>query len=205
LAYFGPNHPQTAHNLIVLGRALVYEKRYDEAVDLLQRALTIQERVYGPVSRQVASAVNELANTAFHRGRFDEAEAGFTRMLSIYRTVFKNGHYLIGIALSNLAGISMQRKDFTQAEQLYREAYVGTIAPDHLNVGITNIKLGRALLRQQRCAEAEPHTLQGYTILSKQASPSVSWLRNARTDLVAIYDALHQPDRARRFQAELAK
>ena len=208
LAYYGPDHPQTAHNLIVLGRALVYEQRFEEANSLLGRALTIQERVYGPVSRQVASALNDLANTAFHRGQFDAAEAGFSRMLAIYRTVYKNHHHLIGIALSNLAGVSMQRGQFAHAEQLYREAleaYTGTIAPDHLNVGITNIKLGRSLLKQQRFAEAEAPTLKGYTILAKQANPSVSWLRNARTDLVTIYDSLHEQEKAKPFRAELAK
>jgi len=208
LPYYGPNHPQTAHNLIGLGRALVMEKRFDEAVTLLQQALKIQERVYGPVSRQVASAANELASTALGRNQLDEAEAGFSRMLAIYRAVYSNGHYLIGIALSNLASVSMQRKDFAHAEQLYREAlqaYAKTLPAEHINVGITNIKLGRALLRQQKYVEAELHSLQGYTILSKQANPSVGWLKNARTDLGEIYDALHQPDKARRFRAELAE
>jgi serine/threonine-protein kinase len=102
----------------------------------------------------------------------------------------------------------MQRKDFAHAEQLYREAlqaYAKTLPAEHINVGITNIKLGRALLRQQKYVEAELHSLQGYTILSKQANPSVGWLKNARTDLGEIYDALHQPDKARRFRAELAE
>jgi serine/threonine-protein kinase len=73
-----------------------------------------------------------------------------------------------------------------------------------MNVGITHIKLGRALVRQQRYTEAEPHSLKGYAILSKQANPAVSWLRNARTDLVSIYDALGEPDKAKPFRAELA-
>jgi len=208
LAYYGPNHPQTAHNLIGLGRALVMEKRLDEAVDPLQRALAIQERVYGPVSRQVASALNELASTALARDQLEEAKAGFSRMLAIYRTVFHNHHYLIGIALSNLASVSMQRKDYARAEQLYREAlamYGQTISPDHMTVGIVEIKLGRALLRQQRYGEAEGYTLTGYANLKKQANPAVSWLHNARTDLVAIYEALHEEDQAKRFQAELIK
>jgi serine/threonine-protein kinase len=129
-------------------------------------------------------------------------------MLAIYRTVFHNHHYLIGIALSNLASVSMQRKDYARAEQLYREAlamYGQTISPDHMTVGIVEIKLGRALLRQQRYGEAEGYTLTGYANLKKQANPAVSWLHNARTDLVAIYEALHEEDQAKRFQAELIK
>jgi hypothetical protein len=35
----------------------------------------------------------------------------------------------------------------------------------------------------------------GYNLV-KQANPAVTWLQNARTDLVAIYEALHEQDRA---------
>ena len=48
-------------------------------------------------------------------------------------------------------------------------------------------QLGRALVGQQRYAEAERELLTGYEILTKQTSPSVSWLRSAREDLVELY------------------
>jgi serine/threonine-protein kinase len=206
LAYYGPEHPQTAHNYTVLGRALVYEKRFDEAAEFLQKALAIQERVYGPDSPQAASALNELGSTALWRNQFDQAEADFSRMIEIYRKVYNNHHYLIGIALSNLAGVSIQRKQYARAEQLYREAlqaYDGTLPPDSLNVGITQIKLGRALLFLKNYNDAEKYSLNGYGILTKQANPSVSYLQTARADLAEIYDALHQPGEARRFRQEL--
>jgi serine/threonine-protein kinase len=74
-----------------------------------------------------------------------------------------------------------------------------TLPADHLNVGITSIKLGRALLRQNRVGEAENHSLAGYRILSKQTSPSVTWLKTAREDLAAIYRAMGQPEKAAGF------
>jgi tetratricopeptide (TPR) repeat protein len=127
-------------------------------------------------------------------------------MLEIYRTVYNNHHYLIGIALSNLAGVSVQKQDYARAEQLYREAlqaYAGTLPAHHLNVGITNVKLGHALVNEKKYVEAEGHLLSGYEILTKQANPQVSYLRNARTDLVTAYAALNQPEKAERFRKEL--
>lgn len=38
---------------------------------------------------------------------------------------------------------------------------------------------------------------------SKRANPSIKHLQNARADLVTIYEALNQPDKARRFRAEI--
>jgi len=78
------------------------------------------------------------------------------------------------------------------------------LPPDHLNVGIGRIKLGRALLRQGRFAEAAVETRAGYDILIKHANPAVSFLRAARTDLIAAYDSLGRPGEAARFRAELA-
>jgi serine/threonine-protein kinase len=205
-SYYGGNHPQMAHNLTVLGRTLIYEKRFDEAVAALEKALPIEERAYGPVSRQVASALNELGNAAMNRHQYDDAEPYFRRMVDIYRAVYNNHHYLIGIALSNLAGVYVGRKEYARAEQFYGDAihaFAETLPANHLNMGIAEIKLGRALVLQSRFSEAEGHIVTGYAILSKQASPSSVHLQNARQDLVSVYDALKQPDKAQKFRAEL--
>ena len=76
--------------------------------------------------------------------------------------------------------------------------------PEHLNTGIARIKLGRSLLRQGRYAEAVTESLAGYGIVKKLSEPGVSWLVNARKDLVAAYDSLKQSDKAAPFRAELA-
>jgi len=202
-AFNGADHFRTASAMTMLGRTLVYEKKLDEAVPLLRHALAIQERVNGPVHPRVASALNDLGAAALQQGRLDEAEAAFRRMLDIYKSVYTQEHYLIGIATSNLASVLTARGEYAPAEALYRDAigiYERTQSPGHLNTGIGRIKLGRTLLRQGRFPEAERELLAGYDILRAQASPSVSWLQSARTDLVAVYEALHAPEKAAQFR-----
>jgi serine/threonine-protein kinase len=206
-AWYGANHTRTASNLTMLGRTLVRQERFDEAVQALERALAVQERVYGPVHPAVASAVNDLGSVALARKRLDEAAAAFSRMADIYRKVYSGKHYLIGIAVSNLGSVYMERPDYPRAEAQYREAiaiFSETQSPTHINVGIARIKLGRALLRGGRPTEAEPEILAGMAIVQKQTVPSVGWLKNAREDLVTLYDATHQPDRAAQYRALLA-
>ncbi len=203
--YYGENHPETAHTLTALGRTLVFEKRYDEAEAALQQALEIRERVYGKVHPMIADTVNELGGLAYMRDQLDEAEKQYQRMADIYQAVY-NGHYFgMATAESNLGTVCMDRKQWPRAEKFFRQAlqlYIETQGPDHLNVGIVQEKLGHALLRQLRYREAEEHTLAGYQILARQASPSASWLQWARKDLGEIYNALNQPERARKFLAE---
>ena len=82
----------SASNLTMLGRSLQMQQRLDEAAAVLQRAVAIQERVFGPAHPRVASAVNDLGAVALRRGNYDEAEAAFRRMSDIYRSVYGTKH-----------------------------------------------------------------------------------------------------------------
>ena len=102
----------------------------------------------------------------------------------------------------------MGRKEWARAEKIFRRVislYTETQSATHINTGIARIKLGRTLLRQQRPSEAEVETRAGYDILVKQMEPKVSWLVNARKDLIEEYDLLQQPENAAKFREELAK
>jgi serine/threonine-protein kinase len=206
-AWHGPDHPQLASRLTMLGQALVYQSRYAEADAMLRQALAIRERAYGPAHPAVASTLNEIGNLALREKRLDDAEAAFARMVAIYREAYGGTHYLVGTASSNLATVHMERRELAAAEALYREAvrqFEATQGPGHLNSGIAHIKLGRALLRQGRFAEAAPESRRGYDVLVPQVEPGISFLRAARRDLIAAYDSLGRADLAAPFRAEVA-
>jgi serine/threonine protein kinase/tetratricopeptide (TPR) repeat protein len=205
-AWYGKDNPETATDLTILARSLVYQKRYAEASDLLQQSLAIKERTFGKVHPTVASTLNELGSVALQEGKYDAAEQYFTRMADIYRTEYGEQHYLYATALSNLASVYTAQQQWTRAEKLYRQAipiYVESQSPTHINTGIARIKLGRTLLHQQRYADAEAETHAGYDVLSTQMDPKVSWLVNARKDLVEEYAGLKQPEQAAKFRAEI--
>jgi serine/threonine-protein kinase len=206
-SFYGKDHPATASALTMLGRALVSQGKLDEGAGILQQALAIQEKVYGKVHPRVAGTLNELGKIAQRRGQLDEAEAELSRAVEIYKSIYAGKHYYIGVALSNLAGVLVDRKEYGRAEKLFQEAlqiYSQTLAPDHQNVGIAHTRLGRAFLRDRRYAEAEAEIRIGYDTLVKQSNPPQIWLQNARNDLSEVYDALHQPEKASKFRAELA-
>ena len=203
--YFGADHYETAATLLMLGQSLTYQGRYEEALEVLHPALAIRERTYGAVHPRVASALSELGSVALMQDDLQAAEGYYTRMVTIYRTIYPDGHYYIGVAQSNLASVYLNGKDYQRAEPLFREAieqFTTTLSADHLQTAIARIKLGRTLVRQERYAEAEAHLLAGYKVLSEQASPSVSWLRTAREDLVVVYEALNRLDEATHFRKE---
>lgn len=206
-SYYGADNPRTAADLTALGRTLLYQHKFHDATAMLQQALAIQEHVYGPTHPAVAEAVNELGNVASMRNSYDDAEKLFRRVVDIYRAVHGDHHYLVAIALSNLAYNYLNQKNYPRAEELFRDVvhrFTETLSADNVNTGIAHIKLGRTLLRENRFADAQVESLAGYENLMKQTNPGNSYLRAARKDLTAEYDALHQPEKAARFRAELA-
>src|SRR5690606_9069537 len=117
---------------------------YDEADDLLRRALAVRERVFGQDHPHVASTLNELAQVAGARGDTELEEAYYRRMIDIYEAAHGTRHYLVGIAKSNLATVFMKRDQYEQAEALLREVvglFIETLSADHMNTAIARVKL----------------------------------------------------------------
>ncbi len=206
-SWYGKGSTEAATDMTILARTLVYESRYDEGVDVLQQSLAIKERAYGKVHPSVASSLNDLGNAASRQGNYDLAEEYFRREADIYRAAYGDRHYLVATALSNLGSVYMGRHDWTHAEEIFRQVipiYVEALSATDTNTGIARIKLGRTLLRENRFAEAAAQSRGGYDVLISRMDPKVSWLVNARKDLVDEYSALKQPDQAAKFRAEIA-
>jgi serine/threonine-protein kinase len=207
LPWYGEDHPVSASHLTMLGRALVFEEKLEEGKRELRRALAIRERIFGPDHPQVASTINELGNIAIREDSLAAAEQYYSRMMEIYRKAYNDRHYLIGTAASNLGGVYLARKDYPRAQELYRDAvrrFTDTQGPDHINTGIARIKLGRSLIRDRQYAEGASESLGGYEIVTREATPGVSFLRAARRDLVVAYDSMGNKEAAERFRREIA-
>jgi tetratricopeptide (TPR) repeat protein/predicted Ser/Thr protein kinase len=204
--WYGPQHPEAALALTMLGRALVYQGRNADAEKVLLEALEIRERTFGANHTSVASVRNDLGNIALARKQFAAAAEHFRRMEEIYRAGRGDAHYLVATAMSNRGAVYSQQGDYARAEAIFRDVidrYTKALSADHLNTGIARIRLGRALVRQKRWAEAREQSLAGYRIVSSQTQPNVSWLNGARTDLVAASEALGDSASAAKYKAEL--
>jgi tetratricopeptide (TPR) repeat protein len=206
-SWYGTEHPDTALIMAAVGQALVYQGRYDEAAVFLQDALATQERIFGKVHPQVAMGLNVLGLLELRRGHLGEAEKDFTRMADINRAVYDDRHYLVGIALLNLGEVYLEQKNFDRADKSLRDAlsrFTEKLPPGHLNTAIAQVRLGHTLVLEREYKEAESHLLAGYEVLVKQPGPQTSRIQTARKDLVTVYAGLNQPDRAKKYQAEIS-
>lgn len=206
-AWYGKDHPDSARMATYLAQAEAMQSRYPEASRLLEQALASMERAYGKVHPRVALVLNESGSVAVYLGKLSEGEADYGRTVEIYRSVYGDQHQMTTIALANLATVYLKQKQYARAEVIFRDViqrFTKAQSADHLNTGIVRIKLGRTLVHEGRYREAEGEILAGYGIVKKQSSPSVSWLDAARQDLVTVYEALNEPEKAGELRAELA-
>ena len=182
-------------------------RREAEAEPLLKHALAVLESADRKPNPRVALALGGLGAVAKDLGNLDEAEADFKREAEIYRSVYGDQHQNTAIALSNLASVYREKKQYTRAEGMFRDVIqrlTRAVPADDLNLGIARIRLGDVLCAEERYQDAESELVAGYGIVAKQSSPQVTYLKAARKDLVEVYAALKQPEKAAKFRAELA-
>ncbi len=117
---------------------------------------------------------------------------------------------LLGSDLAELSRDLVQQGKSSEAEPLLREcvAIREKAIPDDWRRFFAMSLLGRALLSQQKHAEAEPLVVAGYEGLKAREAkiPAVSkaHVRNAAAQVVHLYEAWGKPDLARSWAAKVA-
>jgi eukaryotic-like serine/threonine-protein kinase len=114
---FGPNAPQRASFVVDLGQSLVRLGRYDEAIEVLERALPIVKASYDKTP-MMALAYMSLAAALFHEERFLEAK-GYMAQASASLGTSPNA-----IAYAELFSgeVSFGQRDLADAEQRAKKA-----------------------------------------------------------------------------------
>jgi eukaryotic-like serine/threonine-protein kinase len=184
--WYGKDNPETASALTSLGQAVNRMDRHGEAVELLDRALAIQTRVYGPVHRRTAYVQNELGLVAMRMRDLSKAEAAFEQAIAGYRTD-EATRFQLGVSMVNLATVYLTRGELPRAEGMFEQAlavYAKTLPPDHMRIGIARGRLGRTLLRAGRYAEARHALLEAERVLATQPDPQ--WVMEVRDDLAKL-------------------
>lgn len=109
---------------------------YDAALEQLQRAVRVQERIHGLDSPEVADALFALA--VLHHDRFDHAATriALTRVLAFQRRQFSESSPEITKSLHLLAQIYYLEGEYEAADSLYQNILSGSEASSEEKIGI---------------------------------------------------------------------
>ncbi|MCH8041250.1 MAG: CHAT domain-containing protein [Nitrospinae bacterium] len=111
----GPDHPDVAFALNVLG--LLYHDLgdYAQAEPLYRRALAIDEKTLSPEHPVVAVSLNNLGLLYDATGGYTQAEPLFHRSLAIWEQALGSEHPKVALALNNLSGLVAGQKKYPTA------------------------------------------------------------------------------------------
>ena len=105
-----------------LGLVYSWLGRYDDSLKLLDEALTIREREFGPDSSEVADSAEWLAQTLHYRGRYADAERTLRRAAAIRRDrLGPNATQTLDTALE-LGDLLHSRGELAAADDIVRDA-----------------------------------------------------------------------------------
>jgi tetratricopeptide (TPR) repeat protein len=181
---------------------LYSEGRFDEAIPLAERALSIQERSLGPDDPRVVQAINSLAMLYRAAGDYVGAESLFERVLEITTEALGPRDPTIAITVNNLGMVYWEQGDRERAAQYLEKAleiWEHALGPDHPNVAVALGNLASLYRRQGNLERAEPLYERALAIWGKSPDPVQSQLVDTLRNLGAIRQNNSDYERAESF------
>jgi tetratricopeptide (TPR) repeat protein len=212
-ATFGPNHRSTHNTLQGLAIAYGDAGRTADAVLANEQLLERRIAMLGPKHRATLMVLNNLAGAYYADNRMAQYGQALERMLATLPAYDPRVYDpLRDWALARLGKLRFQAGRPSDAEPLLRECLAIRETSEKLQrneVGTFNARslLGKALLDQQKYAEAEPLLLQGYEGLKQREAkiPATTLVRltEALEWLVQLYEATDRSAEAAKWRKEL--
>jgi CHAT domain-containing protein/Tfp pilus assembly protein PilF len=178
---FGPDHPNVAVALNLLGAAHYRMGRFGEAEGDFRRMLTIYERRLGPDHEDTAAALNSLALVLEKQGDNPGAETLLKRAVTILEKKFGRNHPNTATVLSNLGRVLDNQGKFALTQSIADRAAGGDGAAQ---------AAARAddAMRRGKLVDAENLQQQVLAIHEKTLGLESPVTANSMSNLARVYD-----------------
>jgi CHAT domain-containing protein/Tfp pilus assembly protein PilF len=164
--------------------------KYDEALQLAERALEIRERLLKTEHQDVTAAINGLGDIYTDKGEYVKAEPLYRRALAIREKALGKDHPDTGASINNLATLYREQGKYPEAEPLFkraldiREKMLGNDHPDTAE-SFNNLALFYTL--QGEYKEAEPLYKRALDIREKALGNDHPATANSLNNLALLY------------------
>ena len=101
---------------------LIEERKFADATQKTEAALTIRRQVLGAMHPDVAYSASRLGIIAFYQGQYERAEAHLTEALTIRQQTLGADHVDVAQTLNDLATVIQVRGDYVRPERMYQTA-----------------------------------------------------------------------------------
>jgi CHAT domain-containing protein/Tfp pilus assembly protein PilF len=168
----------------------IYESmgRYDDAEPLLERSLTLREKVLGPDHPDLAAPLNNLAGLYDIRGRYADAEPLYKRSLALREKALGPDHPDVAMSLNNLAMLYYDESRYADAAPLWERALAICVKHlDHLCVARSLSNLAMVYRAQGLYTDAELLLKHALSIIENALGPDHPDVGAACNNLGEVY------------------
>ena len=188
-----------------IGAVRIRERKFDEAIERLQRSLEITLEIQGPESLEVAHIRGNLSIALRDVGRFEESEQHAQQGLAVTEAQLGPDHpdliaKLIQLAMGHRAS---NRND--EARELYERALAisdNAFGPDHRDAGILLLNLGNILREAGEDAAARERYVRARAILEKALGPEHIYVASLQNSIALTLQNEGKLDEARAMYEE---
>jgi CHAT domain-containing protein/Tfp pilus assembly protein PilF len=169
---------------------LYAQGKYDEALPLAQRALSIQEKALGPEHPAVAGSCIGMALLCKAKGDYARAALFYERALPIQVKVLGPDHPAVAGSLNDLAALYKTKGDYARAEPLYQRVVAireKALGPNHVDVAASLYSLALLYAATGDHARAETFGQRALAIREKALGPDHPDVANSLNDLAGVY------------------
>jgi tetratricopeptide (TPR) repeat protein len=215
----GAEHPETLAHIGSVGYAYWKQKRLDRSVPLFEETFALCQKVFGSDHQFTLATMADLGKNYTDDGQVDRAVRLLEDALGRCRATLQPGHRLRLVSHYNLAGAYVANGQVDQAISLLeeelglnREAHRAdaAVVDDHAVVlwFYAMRLLGDLRFQRGDFTVAEPLLREAYEGLAKRQSQArepeeAKTMFAAATNLLALYEKTHQPDKAVALVREL--
>ncbi|MBT8402196.1 MAG: tetratricopeptide repeat protein [Rhodothermia bacterium] len=203
---FGDDHADVTTSLNHLAVLLAEQERYDEAEPLYRQAVDIRRRTLGRQHPRVAVPLTGLAVLMREKGDLATAEQLFRESLDLHRRGYGATHERTAHALMGLASVLSSAGRHAEALPLVEEAQSirkSSLGDDHWRTAQANVAVGANLVALGRISEGEPLVVGGYEMLVTVRGPDAPETLRAAMEVVRLYDALGETEKATAMRISL--
>ncbi len=181
-----------ADKLSKVAEGLRRTRQYDQAIQLVERALALREKAHGAEHPDVADSLDNLAWLYDYKGDYTRSESLYLRALAINEKILGAEHPGTASSLNNLASLYQAKGDYTRAEPLFQRALAIREKIHGVDDPSTVIALGNlAAIYQVRgdYTRAEPLSRRALAIREKSFGAEHRDTALSITTLAALYQA----------------
>jgi tetratricopeptide (TPR) repeat protein len=179
-----------AMRLFQEARGQADEGKFDEAVLLVQRTVSLREKALGPTHLEVAQALNLLGRILQYKGEPLRGEPFLRRALVIEEQELGPDHLDVAVVLNDLANISTDLGSYAEAEQLFRRALAireNRLGASHVTVATILNNLGGLYSDQGNYVDAELLFQRALPIWEEALGPNDTSVAALLNNLARIY------------------